>query len=257
MKIKISKTKLALFILVMGCVTYSTAHAQSKIYDITKYGAKSNIESLQTEYIQAAIDAASKKGGGKVIIPKGSFVSGSIILKSNIELHMEEGAILLGSLDPRDYTKLNYGMAFILADSQKDISITGSGEVNGRGRQVALNADSLHHSGIDIDQSYNEKRMRPNKRPKLMQLAHCKGINIEGVTFKNGANLVLSFERCEDLTIDKVIVDSDAYWNNDGFDISDTKNVRITNCNVNAADDGICLKSHTSGFINENIYIGN
>ncbi|MDP4679487.1 MAG: hypothetical protein NWS46_03870, partial [Cyclobacteriaceae bacterium] len=98
MKIKISKTKLALFILVMGCVTYSTAHAQSKIYDITKYGAKSNIESLQTEYIQAAIDAASKKGGGKVIIPKGSFVSGSIILKSNIELHMEEGAILLGSL---------------------------------------------------------------------------------------------------------------------------------------------------------------
>ncbi|MFY0653202.1 MAG: right-handed parallel beta-helix repeat-containing protein [Cyclobacteriaceae bacterium] len=235
--------------------TYATA--QSKAYNITKYGAKSGTESLQTEKIQAAIDAAAQNGGGKVIIPKGSFTSGSIILKSNINLHLEEGAVLLGSIDPRDYTKLNHSMAFILADNQQDIAITGPGEVNGRGRRVALNADSLHHSGIDVDKSYNYRRMRPNKRPKLMQLAHCKDVKIEGVTFRNGANWVLSFERCEDLTIDKVTIDSDAYWNNDGFDVSDSKNVRITNCDVNAADDGICLKSHAAGFMNENIYIGN
>jgi parallel beta-helix repeat protein len=248
--------KFVLFILIMSCITYSTAHAQNKIYDITKYGAKSNIESLQTESIQAAIDTASKRGGGKVLIPKGTFVSGSIVLKSNVDLHLEEGAMLLGSLDPRDYFKLGYSMAFILAENQQDISITGSGEVNGRGRRVALNADSLHHSGIDVDQSYNYRRMRPGKRPKLMQLAHCKGVNIEGVTFRDGANWVLSFERCENLTIDDVTIDSDAYWNNDGIDVSDSKNVRITNCDVNSADDGICLKSHTAGFMNENIYIG-
>ncbi|NND07250.1 MAG: glycoside hydrolase family 28 protein [Saprospiraceae bacterium] len=241
----------------MCCVTYSTVHAQNKIYDITNFGATSNIESLQTEYIQAAIDAASKDGGGKVLIPKGTFVSGSIVLKSNLDLHLEEGAMLLGSLDPRDYFKLGYSMAFILAENQQDISISGSGEVNGRGRRVALNADSLHHSGIDVDQSYNYRRMRPNKRPKLMQLAHCRGVNIEGVTFRNGANWVLSFERCEDLIIENVIVDSDAYWNNDGIDVSDSKNVRITGCDVNTADDGICLKSHSAGFLNENIYIGN
>jgi hypothetical protein len=234
-----------------------SAYAQKKVYNISAYGAKSGTASLQTKYIQAAIDAANKNGGGKVLIPKGAFVSGSLILKSNVNLHLEEGAVLLGSLEPRDYTKINYGLAFILADNQKNFSITGSGEVNGRGRQVALNVDSLHHSGIDIDPSYNTRRMRPNKRPKLMQFAHCKGVNIEGVTFRNGANWVLSFEQCEDLTIDKVTVDSDAYWNNDGFDISDSRNVRITNCNVNAADDGICLKSHTAGIMNENIYIGN
>ena len=211
--------KLFSFLLaVCWSLAFSNISAQNKIYDISKYGAKSGFESLQTSSIQAAIDAADENGGGKVIIPKGNFVSGSIILKSNIELHLEKGAVLLGSLDPRDYTRLNHSMAFILADGQQNILITGPGEVNGRGRQVALNADSLHHSGIDPDKSYNYRRMRPNKRPKLMQLAHCKGVNIEDVTFRNAANWVLSFERCEDLTIDRVTVYSDAYWNNDGID---------------------------------------
>ena len=62
--------------------------AQIKTYDISQYGAKSETESLQTEFIQAVIDAASKKGVDKVIIPKGSFVSGSLILKSNVELYL-------------------------------------------------------------------------------------------------------------------------------------------------------------------------
>ena len=258
MTISLSRRLILILVLVFSSVGhYAKVKAQSRTYHISKYGAKPGIASLQTEAIQAAIDSATKQGGGKVIIPKGTFVSGSIILKSNVELHLEEGAELIGSLDPRDYIRLSYSMALILAENEKNISITGPGQVNGRGRQVALNADSLHHSGIDIDQSYNLKRMRPNKRPKLMQLAHCKGVNIEGVTFRNGASWVLSFERCEELTINKVTINSDAYWNNDGIDVSDSKNVRITSCDVNAADDGICLKSHSAGFMNENIYIGN
>ena len=241
-----------------GCIGHSGALlAQNKIYDISKFGAKSGTESLQTKYIQAAIDAANKNGGGKVLISKGTFVSGSIVLKSNVDLHLEEGAILLGSLEPRDYTKLKHGLAFILADNQQNLSITGSGKIDGRGRKVALNADSLHHAKINIDSGYNERRMRPNNRPKLLGFAHCKYVNIQDVTFSNSANWVLSYEQCEDLTINNVTVVSDAYWNNDGIDIGNCKNVRITNCDVNTADDGICLKSNTAGFINENIYIGN
>ena len=253
----LSRNLILVLVFVYSIGHYSEVEAQETTYNIVKYGAKSGAKSLQTESIQAAIDAAANDGGGKVIIPKGMFVSGSIILKSNVELHLEEGAELIGSLDPRDYTRLSYSMAFILAENVNNISITGQGEVNGRGRRVALNADSLHHAGIDIDPSYNTRRMRPNKRPKLMQIAHCKDVNIEGVNFKNGANWVLSFERCEGLSINEIHVDSDAYWNNDGIDVSDSKDVRITNCDINAADDGICLKSHAAGFMNENIYIGN
>lgn len=254
---KNNKSKLIAFIVMAGCIwIVNAACAQERVFNISEYGAKPGTKYLQTEHIQAAIDAANRNGGGKVLISKGAFVCGSIVLKSNVNLHLEEGAVLLGSLEPRDYTKLNHGMSFILADNQQNLSITGSGEINGRGRQVALNADSLHHAGIDIDPGYNTRRMRPNKRPKLIEFAHCKGVNIQDVTFRNAANWVLSYEQCEDMTINNVTVDSDAYWNNDGMDITDCKNVRITNCNVNAADDGICLKSHTAGIMNENIYIG-
>lgn len=172
MKTEISKSKLITIIIIAGYVWIAnTARAQERVFDISEYGAKSGTESLQTEYIQAAIDAANNNGGGKVLISKGTFVCGSLVLKSNVNLHLEEGAVLLGSMEPRDYTKINHGMAFLLADNQENVSITGNGEINGRGRQVALNADSLHHSGIDIDPSYNTRRMRPNKRPKLMEFA--------------------------------------------------------------------------------------
>lgn len=252
--------RLVSLLFVIGCVLFSPgANAQEKIYNISAYGAKSGTESLQTKYIQAAIDAADKNGGGKVLIPKGRFVSGSIILKSNIELYLEEGAVLLGSLEPRDYIKLNRWKSLILSDNEQNISISGKGEINGRGRQVALNADSLHHSGIDIDDRYNARRMRPseNKRPQLLEFVHCKGITIRDITLRDAATWVQSYEQCEDMIFDNMTIDSDAYWNNDGFDISDCKNIRITNCDVNSADDGICLKSHTPGVMNENVYIGN
>lgn len=244
----------------MGSICgFNDLFAQQITYDIREYGAKGDGKSMNTESIQATIDAASKNGGGKVLIPKGSFVSGSIILKSNIDLHIEEGGVLLGSLEPRDYRKLNRWKSFILADSQENISISGKGEINGRGRIVALNADSLHHAGIDIDPSYNMKRMRPgeSKRPQLIEFVKCKNSTVRNVTLRNAATWVQTYDQCEDLVIDGITVDSDAYWNNDGIDISDCKNVRIVNSNINSADDGICLKSHTAGKINENIYIGN
>jgi polygalacturonase len=68
---------------------------------------------------------------------------------------------------------------------------------------------------------------------------------------------VLNFDRCINLTIHKVTVDSDDYWNNDGIDIGDCRNVRITDCYINSADDGICLKSHHAGSFNDSIYIAN
>ena len=65
------------------------------------------------------------------------------------------------------------------------------------------------------------------------------------------------YDQCENIIIDSVRTDSDAYWNNDGIDIQDCKNVRITNCFVNSADDGICLKSQSPEHYCDNIYIAN
>ncbi len=226
-------------------------------YNIKSFGAKSDGKTIATTAIQAAIDQASKNGGGKVIVPEGIFLSGSIILKSGVELHLNEKAILLGSTNPYDYKSTNRWKSLILANNQDRISITGKGIINGQGQKLALKVDSLFHVGKLDSVHYNLRRKRPGEylRPQIIEMVQCKNVLISEVTVKNAACWVQTYDKCENLVIDKIKVDSDAYWNNDGIDISDCKNVRVTGCYVNAADDGICLKSHSKDHTNDNVYI--
>jgi polygalacturonase len=109
------------------------------------------------------------------------------------------------------------------------------------------------------DMNYNHRRHRPNEteRPQIIEFVNCQRIRISGVTIKNAANWVQTYSLCDHLTIDRIWVESDAFWNNDGIDVDDCTNVRISNCDVNAADDGICLKSEHSDACCDNIVIEN
>ncbi|MGV8094097.1 MAG: glycoside hydrolase family 28 protein [Mangrovibacterium sp.] len=233
------------------------ANNTQKEYNIVSFGAKGDGITLNTFAIQKAIDGASDAGGGIVHIPEGRFVSGGISLKSGVTLNLDFGAVLLGSTNPFDYVLHDQLYHFINADHADRISITGEGTIDGQGRQLALTIDSLFFAGKWEEPNYNYRRHRPERRPKLFNISQCRNILIEGITAKNAANWVLNFDRCSNLTINKVTVESDAYWNNDGMDIGDCRNVKITNCYVNAADDGICLKSHHKGYCNDSIYIAN
>jgi len=124
---------------------------------------------------------------------------------------------------------------------------------------LALNIDSLHHLGDRIDPNYNTNSWRPSEtvRPKLFYFSTCNNVNISGLELKNSACWGLSFELCHGLKINGVKVFNRAYWNNDGIDILDCRNVSITNCDINSADDGICLKSYYSKYANDSIYIAN
>ena len=90
-------------------------------------------------------------------------------------------------------------------------------------------------------------------RPLIIDFVECRHIKVSGVIIKNSACWVQSFDRCVSLDIDGIRVESDAYWNNDGIDIVDTRNVSITNSYINASDDGICLKSHLKEYISSNL----
>lgn len=243
-----------------------------KVYNIVDYGAISDGKTLNTKAIQTAIDAASKNKGGKVIVPVGAFLTGSIEMKSDVDLYLEEGAVLLGSTDPADYHPMdtkgrpsspknddNSQLALILANKANNISLSGKGLIDGQGRALALHIDSLHHAGVRIDPNYSYHSNRPNEtaRPKLFRFSQCKDVEITDLNIKNGACWGLSFELCSNLTLDNLKVTNRAYWNNDGMDITDSQNVRITNCDVDSADDGICLKSYYPGHFNDSIYIAN
>jgi len=228
-------------------------------YTITDYGAKNDGKTLASTAIQSAIDAANKRGGGKVIVPKGVFLTGSIVLKTGVELHLKKEAILLGSTNPFDYKGINRWKALILADGQSHIAIKGEGTIDGRGQELALQVDSLFYVGkLDsIHYNFHRKRPKAEVRPQLIEMVNSNQVDISGITLKNSASWVQTYDSCTDLVIDRIHVDSDTFWNNDGIAIRDCKNIRITNSYVNAADDGICLKSDTKGLVNDNIYIAN
>jgi polygalacturonase len=226
-------------------------------FNILSFGAVADGKTLNTAHIQAAIDKANQEGGGVVIVPAGAFLTGSVVLKTGVELRLEKNAVILGSTNPYDYRGLNRWKALVLADGQENISITGNGTIDGQGRRLALNVDSLFYIGELDSVHYNLRRKRPNEfmRPQNIEMVDCKNVTISGITVKNAACWVQTYDKCTDLKIDKIRVESDAYWNNDGIDISDCRNVQITGCYVNSADDGICLKSHSTGIWNENITI--
>ena len=224
---------------------------------IVECGAVGDGKTLNTASIQQAVEAVSAQGGGTVIVPKGVFLCGSIVLKSGVELRVKKGATLLGSTNPFDYKRATGHPGLILADSASDVSITGDGSIDGQGLQLALTIDSLYHLGQFDDPGYSHDRMRPSEavRPYILGFNHCSNVVVKRVTVRNGAGWVQVFTQCNRVMIDSIAVESTAYWNNDGMDICDCRNVSITNCTVNAADDGICLKSMSPGSFNDSISI--
>ncbi|MFT3902671.1 MAG: glycosyl hydrolase family 28 protein [Niabella sp.] len=244
----------------------------SKQYNIQQYGAVSNGTTLNTEIIQKAINTASENGGGVVVIPKGKFLTGSLEMKSNVSVYLQKGAVLLGSTDPFQYKEIhlergalkpknddNASLALFVAYRADNISIAGPGTVDGQGRALAINIDSLYHLGIIKDPNYSSWANRPNEkiRPKLVRFSTCDYVKIEEATLMNSASWGLSFELCNNLVLDKLVIINLAYWNNDGMDITDCKNVQVTNCDINSADDGICLKSYYPGRTNDSVLIAN
>ncbi len=241
-------------------------------YKVTEYGVVSGGNTLNTLALQALIDRVNQAGGGTLVFPSGQYLSGSLEMKSNVSLYLKEGAVLLGSANPYDYKDItmegkpespkkddNSQMAFLVAYKANDFKIYGRGRIDGQGRKLALAIDSLHHTGERIDPKYNYRRMRPNEtaRPKLFRFSACKNVEILDLDLYNGSCWGLSFELCENLKLDHLKVVNRAYWNNDGIDITDCKNVQVTHCDVDSADDGICLKSYYPGHYNDSIYIAN
>ena len=237
-------------------------------YNALQQGAVGDGKTLNTKPLQSAIDALHAKGGGQLYFPAGRYLTGSLQLKSNVTLYLEKEAVLLGSTSPYDYPgfstekelKVNndhFDQALIYAEGAENIGITGEGCIDGQGRELALTIDSLHHTGELVDKHYNTYRKRPNTRPKLLFMRNCRKVELRKTNFRSGAAWGLSFSLCADLTIDSLHVENRAYWNNDGIDISDCKDVRISNCFINSADDGICLKSHNRGAWNDRVSISN
>ncbi|CAM4399438.1 glycoside hydrolase family 28 protein [Zobellia nedashkovskayae] len=238
--------RISLLVLIFGFVS-NNAYAeldcpiQSDGYNITDYGAKGDGEFLNTKSIQKAIDACVANGGGKVIIPSGIFKSGSILLKSNVELHFEHNSVLLSSINVTDFPlqpmpiyrshkdQLGGFNALIYAEGQENIALTGSGTIDGQG---PLHTPMPNPYAGDVD-----------GRPRNILLISCKNIKIDGLRMLNASIWNQHYLDCEDLFISNIYVYSHGSRNNDGIDIDGCRRVVLSNSIIDSDDDGIVLKS--------------
>lgn len=241
--------------LILLLFTLSFKASEAKDYNASLFGIYSDGVTLNTRAIQYGIDYINKNGGGRLVFHVGRYLTGSIHLKSNVTLQLQEGAVLLGSLNPWDYDRKVF-TALIFSHDQQDVAITGKGIIDGQGRQVARNVVDNIHKGI-LKDGFRYDRPEAEARPMIIYFHKTSNVLIKGVTIKNSSSWVQTYDQCKDLHLDSIFVDSKAYWNNDGIDIVDCENVKITNSYIDADDDGVCLKSHDGTKACKNVLIRN
>lgn len=212
-----------------------------KDYIITQYGAVQGGESLCTTAIQNAIDECANAGGGRVVVPPGTFLTGTVFVKSNVEIHLEEGAELLGSPWMKNYppqyppTRRRYDhylqTSLIFAQGSHGISVTGKGILNG-------NSES--------ENDFMADGRGGRYRPCLIWFDECSNVYTHGVTFKSAGFWTQAYTKCRNVHVDGITVTDNSFDNNDGCNIIDCENAIVENCNINTLDDGICLKGYTT-----------
>jgi hypothetical protein len=245
-----------LYLLVLFIMVTSVVMGQD--YKASLFGIESNGTTLNTTSIQKAIDYIHENGGGRLVLYVGRYLTGTIHMKSNVTIQLEEGAILVGSTNPFDYEKIGSWQALIFAHDQENIAITGKGVIDGQGYRVANNILSMVHKGIIKDpQNLIYDRPRESVRPQNIYFKGCRNVTIQGIILRDPACWNQQYDQCVNVLIDGITVDSKSYWNNDGVDIVDCDSVIVRNSYFDAADDGICLKSHSDAFVCQNVLIYN
>lgn len=224
--------------------------AEARVYDIVDYGAVSDTTRLSTAAVQKAIDSCNAAGGGTVSVPAGNYKIGSIVLRSNVTLNLENGATLYGSTDIADYQPMTTDyvslrtnvptIQLIYADNASNVAITGLGTIDGRGK--AFPKLTWNDEGIT--------------RPHLLRLIRCSDVTVSGVTLKNSGCWMQHYLACDRVKIHGITVINRNNYNNDALDLDGCHNVTVSDMIADSDDDGITLKS-TSPRLCEDITISN
>jgi polygalacturonase len=242
-------------------------------FPVTRYGAAADGKADSTDAIRKAVEACHKAGGGRVVVPAGVFLTGPIHLRSNVNLHVSEGATLKFSQDPKDYLPLVFsrweGMELmnysplIYAFEQQNVAVTGRGTLDGRG-------DNQHWWPWKGQERYGHKKGDPDQkkarraleemtergapvaervfgeghylRPQFIQPYRCQNVLIEGVTIRNSPMWEVHPVLCTNVTVRGVRIETHGP-NNDGCDPESCTDVLIEDCYFDTGDDCIAIKS--------------
>jgi len=241
-------------------------------FSITNFGAKGDGTTDCTEAFRKAIDECNASGGGRVVVPQGVFLTGPIHLKSNVNLHISERAVVKFLTDPKAYANLvstrwegvecmNYS-PLIYAFEQENIAVTGSGVLEGqasdenwwswkgnrgersKGKPNQNNARKSLFAMAEKNVPVGERVFGEGHylRPNFIQPYRCKNVLIQDVTLKDSPMWFIHPVLCSNVTVQNVTVNG-LGPNNDGCNPESSKDVLIKNCFFNTGDDCIAIKS--------------
>jgi exo-poly-alpha-galacturonosidase len=236
--------------IVVGIIPFAEAQAGTR-YPISKHGAVGDGKTINTGAIQSIIDRCATNGGGAVVVPTGTFVTGSIFLKPGVSLIVELGGVLKGSQDTNDYPwietriaglEMKWPAALVNACGVTNLQITGEGTIDGSGERWWCEYwDARAREPDQVDPHFKIAR------PRLVHIMNSRDVLVRGLTLKDSAFWNLQLTYCEGVEIRDLTVRAPTQpiraASSDGIDIDSSQNVLIEGCDIECADDAICLKS--------------
>jgi len=230
-----------------------TFPASQKLFYVNEYGAVSDTITINTKAIQKAIDACAAKGGGIVAFKPGTYITGSIFIKSNVQLRIDKDVLILGSTNFDDYPDIqtriagietSWPAALINLNNVKNAALTGKGVINARGKFCwdkywAMRKD-YDKKGLRWIVDYDAKRVR------TVLVQSSENITIKDLTFKNAGFWTVQLLYSSYLTVDGVVIKNNEDGSGpstDGIDVDSSTWTLIQNCDIDCNDDNFCLKA--------------
>lgn len=234
----------------------------AQTYNIKNYGAIGDGKTINTIVIQTAIDSCRANGGGTVLIPAGVFISGTIQLFSNIDLHLEKGAMLKGSEKVSDYYLHGKKVGLIYTENSTNISITGGGGIDGSGDAfMDLNKSKVFDSASvmytrqknhfrEVLSGLGDGPYVPLEWPfQMIIFSNCKNVTMKDVTITNSPFWTVHLADCDGVVVSGLRIWNDLMVpNNDGIDFTSCSNVEMSDCDIRTGDDAIVATGYAYHF---------
>lgn len=252
---KISVFLTALF--VVGQLTVS-----AKNLNILDFGAKADGKTVNTVAIQSAINSCHDAGGGRVEISAGLFLSGTINLQSNVELHLQAGAVLRGTSNLKDYNYNNQRVGLIYTENAENVSVTGTGTIDGNGDAFMKLEEFkvISEEGKQFSRQKEKFRVIPGtlsdgpvvplERPyQMIIFSNCRNVLIRDVTVSNSPFWTIHLADVNGGVISGVNINNNLLIpNNDGIDLTSCSNINVSDCNISGGDDGFAITGYAHHF---------